>query len=175
MVDRHARGGVLAGIMLTVLILAGLAFAALVATGLFIARNVRVTERTRGNETTVETPFASVRVRDGRFDPALVGLPVYPGAVRESDGPKLASFHLDLGHTHKAFAVAAAEYRTSASPDQVAMFYRDKLPHWLFKDDRSDGMQLELTGGGYRKIIAIHREDGETRIGLASVGEPEAN
>jgi hypothetical protein len=166
----------LAGIMLTLLILTGLAIAALVATGLFIAQNVRVNESGARGETTVETPFASLRVRDSsNFDPALVGLPVYPGAVREPDSRKVASFHLDLGRTHKAFAVAAAEYRTNASPDRVAEFYRHEFPHWLFSEKDGGGMQLELNKGGYRKIIAIHTEDGETRIGLASVGEPASN
>lgn len=172
----HSRGGTLAGIMLTVLILAALAFAALVATGLYVAQNVRVTARSGDGDTTVETPLGSVRVREGpRLDPALLGLPVYPGAEREPDSHKLASFHFDFGRTHKAFAVSAAEYRTSDSPDRVTQFYRDKLPHWMFSEKRHGGMQWELTEGGYKKIIAIHSEDGETRIGLASVGEPASN
>jgi hypothetical protein len=175
----HHRGGALAGILLTVLILAALALAALVATGLYVAKNVRVTEKSARGETTVETPFGSVRVRESpRLDPAALGVPVYPGAIREEDSNKLASFHFDFGGRHGEFAVAAAQYRTADSLDQVTGFYRDKLPHWMFSQTRHGafhGMQLELKDGGYRKIIAIYRDDSQTHIGLASMGEPESN
>jgi hypothetical protein len=172
----NSRGGTIAGVMLTVLVLALLAVAALVATGLYIAQNVRVTERGGGGQTTVETPFGSVRVREGgKLDPQQWGVPVYPGAVREEDSRKLASLRVDFGERHKEFAVAAAEYRTPDSLERVYDFYRDQLPHWMFSERRHGGMRLELSEGGYKKIIVIHREDGETRIGLASVGEPASN
>ena len=173
----HRRGGVVAGILLTILILGALAIAAVVATGLYIAQNVRVTERT-GRDTTVETPFGTVRVREARLDPTALGLPVYPGAVRNEHSHKLADFHFDFGGTHKEFAVAAAEYRTSDPPEKVIEFYRDKLPHWMVSETRHhgyNGMQLSLKDGGHKKIIAICEDGGETRIALASVGEPESN
>jgi hypothetical protein len=34
---------------------------------------------------------------------------------------------------------------------------------------------MEYTEDGFKRIIAIHDQDGETRIGLASMGEPAAN
>lgn len=176
MPHKQSRGGVLAGIMLTILILAVLAVAALVSTGLFIAHHVRVTEKTARGETTVETPLGTLRVRESsHFDPRRVGLPVYPGAVREEDSQKLASLHFDFGEGHKEFSFVAAEYRTSDSLDKVADFYRTELPHWMFSEKEHGGFQLSLTEGGYKKIVMIHEEDGETRIGLASVGEPASN
>src|ERR1022692_2654468 len=112
----YRRGGALAGIMLMVLMLGALGIAALVATGLYIADHVSVTESDARGETTVETPFGTVRVRDhARLDPKHMGVPIYPGAVREHDSRKLASFHFDFGDVHKAFAISAAEYRTSDS------------------------------------------------------------
>jgi len=57
-------------------------------------------------------------------------------------------------------------------------FYRDKLPHWMVSEDRHGdcrGMRLSLKEGGYKKFIAIYEDDGETRIALASVGEPASN
>ncbi|MGA2592781.1 MAG: hypothetical protein ABSH32_22950 [Bryobacteraceae bacterium] len=178
MLPNHRRGGVIAGILFTILILGALAIAAVVATGLYIAQNVRVTERTSHGETTVETPFGSVRVRETRLDPTALGVPVYPGAVRNEDSHKLADFHFDFGGKHKEFAVAAAEYRTYDRPEKVVDFYRDKLPHWMVSEDRHGacrGMRLSLKEGGYKKFIAIYEDDGETRIALASVGEPASN
>jgi hypothetical protein len=161
--------------MLTVLILIVLAAAALIATGLYIAQNVRVTKSVARSQTTVETPFGTLRVREGaRLDPRQFGVPVYPGAVRVEDSRKLVGLQFDFGEHHKGLSVVAAEYRTPDSLDSVCDFYRTQLPHWMFSQ-KTRGIQLELTEGGYRKIIVIHREDGATRIGLASVGEPESN
>jgi hypothetical protein len=127
-------------------------------------------------DTTVETPFGSVRVRDNaRLDPKHMGVPIYPGAVRVHDSRNLASFHFDFGDVHKAFAISAAEYRTSDSVDQVTDFYRDQLPHWLISQKENGCMQLSFTRHGYRRFVAIHEDDGETRIALASVGEPASN
>lgn len=169
------RGGVIAGIMLTVLILALLGIAAVVSTGLYVAHNVRVSGRD-SRETTVETPWGSFRVRERvRLDPRLLGVPVYPGAIREHDTHKLASFHFDFGDTHRSFAVSAAQYRTPDSIDRVTDFYRDHLPHWLVSQRENGGLQLSFTKGGYKRMVAIYEDDGETRIALASIGEPASN
>lgn len=170
------RGGVLAGVLLVILILGVLAVAAVVSTGLYFAHHVRVTGRGDRGETTVETPLGTLRVRENaRFNPKRLGLPVYPGAVREEDSRALASFHFDFGETHKAIAFMAAAYRTSDPIDEVTEFYRHELPHWMFSQKYGGDFHLELTEGGYKKIIVIHRDRGETRIGLASVGEPASN
>jgi hypothetical protein len=169
------RGGVIAGIMLTILLVGVLGIAALVTTGLYVADHTRVTERSAHGETTVETPFGTVHVRENaKLDPKRMGVPVYPGAVRE-DTPTLASFHLDIGDVHKGFALSAAHYRTSDSIDRVTDFYRDELPHWLVSQKENGCMQLSLTKHGYKRIVAIYEDDGETRIALASVGEPASN
>ena len=170
------RGGALAAIILTVLILGVVTIAALVGTGLYVASNVRVAGSNARGEATVETPFGSVHVRgNSAFDPKRMGVPVYPGAVRRRDRHKLASVHLDFGNEHKEFSVVAAEYHTYDSLEKVAEFYQHELPHWMFSQKRHGGMQLELTEGGYRKMVAIYEDDGETRIALASVGEPASN
>jgi len=172
----YRRGGALAGIMLIILMLGVLGIAALVTTGLYVADHVRVTESGARGETTVETPFGTVRVHDhARLDPKHLGVPIYPGAVRQEDSRKLASFHFDLGDVHKAFAFSAAEYRTSDSVDRVTDFYRGQLPHWLISQKEDGGMQLSFTKHGYKRFVAIYEEGGETRIALASVGEPASN
>jgi hypothetical protein len=178
MSQNSRRGGVLGGLLLTIVVVGVLVIVAMVSVGLFVAQNVRVTDR-RGGETKIETPFGSMRVRENvKVNPELLGLPVYPGAVRDHDSRKVADFHLDIGNKHKQFAVAAAGYTTQDSIEQVTAFYRNKLPHWMISEtDHGDfnGVRLELKEGGYKKMIAIFRDDGETHIGLASFGAPESN
>src|SRR5579862_573669 len=170
------RGGAVAGILLTFLALSVLGIAVLVCTGLYVADNLRVTENHARGETTVETPFGSVHVRESdRLDPGHMGVPIYPGAVRDEDSRKLASFHFDFGDVHKAFAISAAQYRTPDSVDRVTNFYRSELPHWLISQHENGGLQLSLTRRGYKRLVVITEEDGETRIALASIGEPASN
>ncbi len=170
---RH--GGAIAGIMLTVMMLGVLGIAALVTTGLYVAGHVRVSDND-WRETTVETPFGSLRVRDSdRFEPRHMGVPLYPGATRDDHCRKLASFRFDFGDIHKAFDLSAATYRTSDSIDRVTDFYRRELPHWLISQKEDGGFQLSLTKHGYKRMVAICEDGGETRIALASVGEPESN
>lgn len=170
--SRH--GGILAGVLLMVLVLGILSIAAL-TTGLYCVDHLRVTDRD-GDETTIETPFGSLHVRENsRFDPKHMGVPIYPGAVREDDSRKLASFRFDFGDVHKAFAVTAATYRTSDSVEQVTNFYRSELPHWLISTKDNGGLQMSFTRHGYKRLVAICEDDGQTRIALASVGEPASN
>jgi hypothetical protein len=169
------RGGALATIMLMILLAGVIGIACLVATGLYVANHTRVIERTARGETTLETPFGTVRVRDNaKLDPRHMGVPIYPGAMRE-DSPTLASFHFDFGDVHKGFAVSAAQYRTPDSIERVTDFYRDELPHWLYSQKEDGRIQLSFTKHGYKRIVAIYEDDGETRIALASVGEPASN
>ncbi len=169
------RGGALAGIMLMILLAGVIGIACLVTTGLYVADHTRVTERSAHGETTVETPFGTVHVRENaKLDPRHMGVPVYPGAVRE-DSPTLTSFHFDFGDVHKGFALSAAQYRTSDSIDRVTDFYRGELPHWLYSQKEDGRMQLSFTKHGYKRFVAIFENDGETHIALASVGEPASN
>ncbi len=172
----HRRGGAIAGIMLTMFIVGVVTIVAIVSTGLYVADHVRVSARNSNGDSTLETPFGSVRVRDSHaLDPKHMGVPIYPGAVRDEDSRKLASFHFDFGDVHKAFAISAAQYRTPDSVDRVTDFYRSELPHWLISQHENGGLQLSLTRRGYKRLVVITEEDGETRIALASIGEPASN
>lgn len=168
------RGGAVVGILIGLLAVVGLAIVLAVGAGVYVSRNVTVRE-SRGR-TTIETPFGSMQVREGgRFDPAHFGVPVYPGAARQEDSRKLASFELDLGDTHKEFSIVAAEYTTEDDVEEVTAFYRDHLPHWMFSSRRRGCAQFEFTEGGHKRIIAIREQRGRTHIGLASVGGPASN
>ena len=105
-----------------------------------------------------------------------MGVPVYPGAVRGRSTPTLASLHLDFGDVHKGFALSAARIpHLRLRGSSVTEFYRDELPHWMFSQKENGCMQLSLTKHGYKRIVAIYEDEGETRIALASVGEPASN
>jgi hypothetical protein len=174
--ENNRRGGAIASILLIILVLGIMGIMALVSTSLYVADHVRVTDRDSRGVTTVETPFGSVRVRENeRLNPEQLGMPIYPGAVREHNSHKLASFHFDFGRHHKDFAVGAAAYRTSDSVERVTSFYRDKLPHWLISQKDNGRVELSFTKGGYKRFVAICDDGDQTRIALASVGEPASN
>ncbi len=170
--SRH--GGALSAVLIGLAVLLMLAAAAAIGAGVYLARNVTVRE-TRG-QTVVETPFGSLRVREAApFDPAHLGMPVYPGAVRRDDGRKLASFELDFGDTYQEFAIQGAQYTTTDPVGRVSDFYRAQLPHWTYKKTRRGAAQFKFKEGGQVRMVVIREHHGVTHIGLASVGEPASN
>jgi hypothetical protein len=171
---RSRRGGVLAGVLIGLGVLVVLVVVAMVGLGVFVARHVTVRE-TRGN-TVVETPFGSLRVREGAgADPRLAGLPVYPGAKLTDDRHKRASVELDFGDDSREFSLTVAAYTTPDPVDQVAAFYRQKLGSWKYTRDSRGHIRIESTQDGAKRVVAISGRDGLTNIGLASVGEPASN
>jgi hypothetical protein len=178
MKPKHSeRGGVLAGILVAFLILAALAVVGVFMAGMYLADNIHVekTRSAKGETVQVETPIGSMRVQQyQRLDPKVIGVPVYPGAVRH-DHTGAASFDFSFDSGHKEFTFLAAEYSTNDSIDKVREFYHRELPHWIISQRLRGGVKMEYTEDGYKRIVAIHEQDGETHIGLASVGEPAAN
>ena len=171
------RGGVLAGVLVAFLILAALAVVGVFMAGMYLADNIQVhkTRNAKGETVQVDTPIGSMRVQEHkRLDPKVIGVPVYPGAVREDDNGA-ASIDFSYDSNHKEFTILAAEYSTDDSIDKVKAFYHRELPHWIISQKHNGGLQMEYTEDGYKRIVAIHEQDGKTRIGLASLGEPAAN
>ena len=177
--QRPRRGGALAAVLIGLAAIAILFVAGTAVIGWYMARHIRV-EQGHGR-TVVETPFGSVRVREGsHFDPALFGVPEYPGAEQETDGRKLASFDIELGDESHEFTVLAARYTTRDPVEKVAQFYRERLPQWTVLESsgharRHGGVRFEFKGAGFRRLVAVHEHGGVTRIELASLGEPAAN
>ncbi len=179
MTSNSRRGGVFGTVMIAVLAVVVVIAAGLIYTGIYVARNVKVTQKDlHGQQTIVETPFGTVRVRErSRLDPKHLGIPVYPGAVRTDDN-KLAGFDLDTGDIHKSVSLAIAEYTTPDPLEKVRDFYREELGQgWpSVKMEKHGGRwQFEVQQDGYRRFIVLRAENGETHIGLASAGEPAAN
>src|SRR5262245_15059871 len=151
------------------------AIAALVYTGISIARNIRVSGSPEGT-TKVETPFGELRVRSrDRMDLKGFGIPVYPGARRLDDSRKVANIELDFGNTFKDLTVTAAEFETDDPVSDVERYYRDRLPGASFKGQRNQGGVFHFEDAGLKKVVALHCAHGRTRIALASIGEGAAN
>jgi len=170
-------GGVLAGVLAAILILAALAVVGIFVAGMYFADNIHVkkTVGTKGDTVEVDTPIGSMRVQEhASLDPKVIGVPVYPGAVRE-DHNGAASFDFNFDSAHKEFSILAAEYTTGDSIDKVKEFYHRELPHWMISQRRHGGLKMEYTEDGYKRIVAITERDGRTHIALASIGEPAAN
>lgn len=172
------QGGILAGVLAAVLILAALAVAGVFVAGMYFADNIHV-EKTRGangDTVRVETPIGSMRVQEHkRLDPKLIGVPVYPGAVRDDADGKAATVEFNFDSGHKEFTVVAAEYSTGDPVEKVTEFYHRELPHWIISEKHDGGFRMEYSEDGYKRIVAITTKHGRTHIGLASVGDPAAN
>jgi hypothetical protein len=172
------RGGVLAGVLAAFLILAALAVVGVFLAGMYVAENIHV-EKTRsdkGDTVQVDTPIGSMRVQEHKkLDPKLIGVPVYPNAIREDDDNHAASVDFSFDSGHKEFTILAANYSTADSIDQVKQFYHHELPHWMITERRTGRVHMEYTEDGYKRIIVISEKNGKTWIGLASMGEPASN
>ena len=167
----------MAGVLAAILLLGVLAVAGIFMAGMYFADNIHVEKTHNGKSETVrvETPIGTMQVKaHKKLDPKLIGVPVYPGAVREDDNGA-ASFEFSSDFNRKEFTVLAAKYSTGDSVDKVREFYHHELPHWIITQKRNTAMKMEYTEDGYKRIIAIYEEDGRTRIGLASIGEPASN
>jgi hypothetical protein len=169
------HGGVIASVLLSVLAALVICGIVLVGGGLYLARNIEVTEDRRGDRVNIETPFGSLTVHKRNIDPKRLGVPVYPGAELRGDHHKLASVEFDFGSERGEVLVAAAEYTTSDPVEKVRDFYRQQLPNWIVMGKRSGGFQIECREGSYKRLIAINEKHGLTHIALASVGEPASN
>jgi hypothetical protein len=170
--SKYKKGGILGGLIGFFAILA----ACLVFLAVVFANRVRVTERPARGETRLETPFGSLSVRHrAKLDPAVFGLPTYPGARRLDDSRNLASFELDFADVHKDLTVAAAEYETRDSIAEVEAFYRERLPGARARQSRGERVVLEVEGGVVKKMVVLRQRNGATRISLASVTDAAAN
>ena len=170
---RSRRGGVLAAVLIGLGVLMALAVVTMVCLGLFVARHVTVREA--HGKTVVETPFGSLRMREGAgVDPRLAGLPVYPGATLTDDRGKRASVELDFGASRE-FSMTVAAYTTADPVEKVAAFYRERLGTWKYTLDRRGHIRFVSSQDGAKRVVAIGGHGGLTNIGLASVGEPASN
>ncbi|MEX2263345.1 MAG: hypothetical protein WD696_15415 [Bryobacteraceae bacterium] len=171
------KGGILTGLLIGLGLLAGLVVF-LAWTGIHLARNLHVehTRKSNAESTRIVTPIGSIHVTNRRgVDAKHFGVPVYPGARQTEEDSRSASVELDLGSSHHELAIVAAHYVTSDSVEKVVEYYRGILPHWIVSKDGNRKTRIEYTEDGYKRLIAIREKHGQTRIALASFGEPASN
>jgi hypothetical protein len=178
--DSARRGGILLGLLMTAVVIVCLA----IASGIFIARNVRVDTRARndGDYVSIETPAGHLTVHaHDKLGSAATDVPLYPGAriAKDSGGDAVVEWSSSIGADRdgnsRGFSLSASETVTSDPLDKVLDYYRAQLPNWMIVNERHGAVRLELREGGYKRIIAIHDQRDGTHIGVASVGEPASN
>ncbi len=173
---KHSRrGGILGSLLVALLI-----FVFVIPTAIFyVVRHVQVREYRTASGTSVrlETPFGGFGVRSHHnLPPEAIGIPVYPGAVRDGDHAGGAVFEMDSkDEGHRAFAVSGAEFTTPDSVERVRAFYHDQFPNWMVTERDGHDWRMEGSKGGYKRLIAIQEHDGRTHIGLAAFGAPAIN
>jgi hypothetical protein len=109
----------------------------------------------------IESPFGNLETSTDPGEAAKnVGVELYPGAEVSKDGTAT----MTIGGMHTATAVL----ETSDSPDQVAAFYKSKLPHSAYSSnqgdhysmmsgDKDDMTTLNIESRGDKTIIQISR------------------
>ncbi len=171
------RGGVLMGVLLTMLTLVVIA----AVVGIRIAQSVEVekTETKDGATVSIKTPAGdfNIRAHDSRLPPDM---PLYPTAkvIKGSGGAEFQWSSPD-GRNDKDFRVAGAEMLTGDSVDKVFDYYHDKLPSWIVKRENNGQITLEEAPGARglepRRFVAIRGKSDGTHIGVATIGAPESN
>lgn len=164
-------------VILAIGIAIGGAIVLLAIFGVVIARHVHVRETGLSDQKTVhiDTPFGNVSVHENsHLDPELIGVPIYPGAKRTGDKGG-ADFEFDAGALHRNWTVAGATYVTDDPPDKVEDFYKQHFPAWNTTWANGDLKIEEKEGDGRFRTISVKRENGHTRIGVASAGPPASN
>ena len=142
-----------------------------------LSRNIRVQEAGNEGQKTVniDTPFGHVTVHENdQLDPGKIGIPIYPGAVRSKEKGGV-DFQYDAGDLHKDLTASGAGYFTDDDAAKVEDFYNQKFPSWNKRWSNNGEYEMESKEDGHFRVIGIKRENGHTRIGVASIGAPAAN
>jgi hypothetical protein len=143
-----------------ILVIAGVAIAALTIVGLRIARQTRV--RNRDGNVRIESPFGTVETTDNPTDLShQLGVDIYPNAqVLKGNAAniKVAGMH-----------TVAAEFETNDSPDKVADFYKSKLPNATVNVSSEDHYSIVSTEKNNLVTIKIEPHGDGTWIKVANV------
>jgi hypothetical protein len=171
-VSRH--GGIVSGLLFAGMVV----FMALFLVGVVVTRTIHVKsiDNENGTEVAIDTPGGRLNIRaHDHMNPAINGVPVYPGAYREDDGGANIEWTSKDGDSDKNLYLIGGEFRTRDSVSQVVEFYRRQLPSLIIVSRRHESARLEYKDGGLQRIISIEDHNGETRIGVASIGDRASN
>lgn len=168
------RGGIISGLLFAGMVV----FMALFVAGVVVTRTVHVrhVNTDDGDDVAIDTPGGRLDIRaHDHMDPAINGVPIYPGAYRADDGGAHIEWTSKDGDSDKNLYIIGGEFRTSDSVSQVVDFYRRQLPSLMIVSRRHESARLEYKDGGLKRIISITEHRGETRIGVASIGDRASN
>lgn len=170
--SRH--GGIISGL----LFLGMMVFLMMLVTGAIVTRTVRVHTADGEHRTNVavDTPVGRLHIRAGNhMSGAMDGIPVYPDAYSTKDGGVNFEWTSKDGDSDKNLGIVGGEFRTKDSVSQVVEFYRRQLPSLMIVSRHDDYVRFEYKDGGFRRIVSIEEQHGETRIGVASITDRASN
>jgi hypothetical protein len=152
-------------VLIVVAVIVGLGIIGAGTAAYFIHRAVknvqsRVHVEDRNGKVKVQTPFGNIESSEDPDEAAKnLGVEIYPGATII----KGSTANLTLGKTH----TAAAEFETSASPKEVADFYRSKFPSATVMSQESDHFSLVAGDKENVTTISVEPREGMTRISVS--------
>lgn len=177
-----ARHGAFIALLVLALIVI-CAGAALIYGVRIISRNISV-RKEADNAVSIRTPVGNLAVRQGaQADPALIGLPVYPGAGRVRDNHSGATVQMSFPDHQGGgveVGVVAAKFATPDPLDKVSAYYRDQLGSQITKIKHGDfGQEItfEMDHGGIERVVGLKSNASGTQITLVRVrhGNEQAN
>jgi hypothetical protein len=143
-----------------ILLIAGVAIAALTVVGLRIARQTRV--RNRAGNVRIESPFGTVETTNNPADLSRqLGVDIYPNA-RVLKG-NAANVNVAGMHT------VAAEFESDDPVEKVAAFYKDKFPNATVNVSGEDHYSIVSTEQNKLVTITIQPHGGTTLINVANI------
>jgi hypothetical protein len=115
----QSSGGALKIILIVIAVVVGLGVLAAGAIGYTawrVSRSIHMSNK--GDGMTLSVPGGTISAGDSVSNDADLGVPTYPGAVREKGGMQLNS---------SSASMVMAHFTTSDSPSQVVDFYKSKM------------------------------------------------
>ena len=145
--------------------------------------HVKMTESSPNRKVvTVKTPVGDIKIaREQNISDLRLGLPIYPGAMRERVTSNDNSVSLTFSLPEQVnLRVAVAKFDTPDPIDKVREFYQQQLGGEvtsLTQTDRNRKTVFEIKYGEQDKVVTLKPHDGGTHIELVRIfhGQDEPN
>lgn len=131
---------------------------------------------------TVKTPIGDFKITKAPTSSDLdLGLPIYPGATRETDSDDDNSLSLNFDLPNETnLRIAAAKFNTPDLLSKVQEFYKQRLAGEITSFTHADHdakVVFEVKDGEQDKIVSLASHDGGTEIHLVRIfhGHAEPN
>lgn len=143
--------------------------------------HVKVTESTPDRKVvTVKTPMGDLKIaKEQNISDLRLGLPIYPGAIRERVSSKDDSVSVTFNLPSQVnLRVAVAKFDTPDSIEKVREFYNQQLGGEVtsVRTESSGKTVFEIKYGEQDKVVTLKPDDGGTHIELVRIfhgyGEP---